>query len=131
MLPWYERADFQRMWELAHDHDAIPSEYEVWHVSAVSVMNEWLARGKVLQIIAIRPDELLAWMKARGLVNTAATRLRTLRKKRVGMSYFASAWPKARQRSELGSSLSSVSRYSWRSRRLKTIVAFWLPQGSV
>lgn len=75
-LPWYEREDFQRIWELAHDHDDIPSDYDVWHAAALEVINAWLARGRALQIVTIRPDELLAWLEAKGLPNTAETRLK-------------------------------------------------------
>lgn len=84
VLPWYERADFQRMWELAHDRDEMPSNYEVWHASARAVMIEWLSRGRALQIITIRPDEFLAWLKARGLINTAASRLKYVEQRARG-----------------------------------------------
>jgi len=73
-LPWYERDDFHRLWELAHDRDEMPSDYEAWHKQAMAVMNAWLARGRALQIVTIRPDEFLAWLEAQGLPNTAATR---------------------------------------------------------
>lgn len=53
-----------------------PREYEVWYASALEVMNTWLARGRALQIVTIRPDEFLNWLQERGLQNTAATRLR-------------------------------------------------------
>lgn len=80
-LPWYERKDFQRLWELAHDHDEMPRDYEVWHAAAVKVMHTWLARGRALQIVTIRPDEFLAWLQARDLPNTAATRLQYVEEK--------------------------------------------------
>ncbi len=83
-LPWYERADFQRMWELAHDHDDMPSDYDVWHAAALSVINAWLARGRALQVITIRPDEFLAWLESQGLPNTAATRLKYVEEKARG-----------------------------------------------
>lgn len=73
-MPWYEREDFHRLWELAHDHDDMPSDYEVWHASARKVINQWLARGRALQIVTIKPDEFLAWLEAQGLPNIAATR---------------------------------------------------------
>lgn len=76
VLPWYDRADFQRLWELAADHDDFPPDYDVWYAAALEVMNIWLARGKALQIVSIKPDEFFAWLEARGLPNTAATRLR-------------------------------------------------------
>ncbi len=73
-LPWYERDDFHRLWELAHDRDEMPADYEVWQKQAMAVMNAWLARGRALQIVTIRPDEFLAWLEVQGLPNTAATR---------------------------------------------------------
>lgn len=73
-LPWYERDDFHRLWELAHDRNEMPSDYDVWHKEAMAVMNAWLARGRALQIVTIRPDEFLAWLDAKGLPNTAFTR---------------------------------------------------------
>lgn len=84
VLPWYERADFQRMWELAHDRNDMPSEYEVWHASARAVMTEWLARGRALQIITIRSDEFLSWLEVRGLLNTAASRLKYVEERARG-----------------------------------------------
>jgi hypothetical protein len=73
-LPWYEREDFETLWQLAHDHDEMPRDYEVWHASATAVMNAWLARGRALQIVTVRPGEFLAWLAERSLPNTAATR---------------------------------------------------------
>jgi len=83
-IPWYERADFQRLWELAHDHDDMPSDYEIWHAAARRVVNAWLARGRALQIVTIKPDEFLAWLEARGLPNTAATRLKYVEETATG-----------------------------------------------
>ena len=80
-LPWYERDDFHRLWEFAHDRDEMPSDYEVWQRQAMAVMNAWLARGRALQIVTIKPDELLAWLDAQGLPNTAATRRRYVEEK--------------------------------------------------
>lgn len=80
-LPWYEREDYQKLWELAHDRDEMPGDYEVWHAAALSVMNAWLARGRALQIITIRPDEFLAWLEAGNLPNNAATRLKYVEEK--------------------------------------------------
>ncbi len=84
VLPWYERADFQRLWELAHDQNEMPSDYEVWYASALEVMNVWLARGRALQLVTIRPDEFMDWLRARGLPNTAATRLKFVEEKARG-----------------------------------------------
>ncbi|WP_173043525.1 hypothetical protein [Bosea sp. ANAM02] len=84
VLPRYERADFQRMWQLAHDRDDMPSDYEVWHASARTVMTEWLARGRALQIITVRPDEFLNWLADRGLQNTAASRLKYVEERARG-----------------------------------------------
>jgi hypothetical protein len=81
VLPWYERTDFDRLWQLAADHDDIPRDYEVWYASALQVMNTWLARGRALQIVTIRPDEFLAWLEAKGLPNTASNRLRYVEEK--------------------------------------------------
>ena len=84
VLPWYERADFKRLWELAHDHDDMPDDFDVWYASAFSVMNAWLARGRALQIVTIKPDEFLAWLQVRSLPNSAATRLKYVEEKAVG-----------------------------------------------
>ena len=73
-MPWYERDDFTRLWELAHDRDQMPSDYETWHQNAVAVMNTWLARGRALEIVTIKPAEFLAWLEETGLPNTAETR---------------------------------------------------------
>lgn len=73
------------MWELAHDRDEMPSDYEVWHASARAVMTEWLARGRALQIITIRPDEFICWLEARGLLNTAASRLKYVEERARGV----------------------------------------------
>jgi len=64
----------------------MPSEYEDWYASALEVMNVWLARGRALEIVTIRPDEFLDWLRARGLPNTAATRLKYVEEKARGGS---------------------------------------------
>jgi hypothetical protein len=73
-LPWYEREDFARLWELAGDRDEMPPDYDEWHRNAVAVINAWLSRGRALEIVTVRPDEFLAWLAERGLPNTAETR---------------------------------------------------------
>ena len=73
-MPWYEREDFSELWELAHDRDQMPSDYETWHRNAVTVMNACLARGRALEIVTIKPAEFLAWLQQRGLPNTAEIR---------------------------------------------------------
>lgn len=62
----------------------MPRDYEVWYASALEVMNAWLARGRALQIVTIRPDEFLAWLDERKLPNTAATRLKFVEEKARG-----------------------------------------------
>jgi hypothetical protein len=73
-MPWYEREDFSQLWQLAHDRDQMPADYETWHRNAVAVMNVWLARGRALEIVTIKPAEFLAWLQDSGLPNTAETR---------------------------------------------------------
>jgi hypothetical protein len=80
-LPWYEPEDFQLLWELARDHDDIAPDYEVWRSAALAVINAWLARGRALQIVTIRPKEFLAWLEASDLPNTAATRRKYVEEK--------------------------------------------------
>ncbi|MCR4521609.1 MULTISPECIES: hypothetical protein [Bosea] len=75
-MPWYEREDFSQLWELAHDREEMPSDYEAWHRNAVAVMNIWLARGRALEIVTIKPAEFLAWLRETGLPNTAEARRR-------------------------------------------------------
>jgi hypothetical protein len=75
-MPWYEREDFERLWELAHDHDEMPRDYDMWHANAVEVMNAWLAKGRALQIVTVRPGPFLEWLAARDMPNTAETRRR-------------------------------------------------------
>lgn len=75
-MPWYERDDFQKLWEVAHDRDEMPCSYEEWHRNAVAVMNAWLAHGRALEIVTIKPDEFLSWLDETGLPNTAASRLK-------------------------------------------------------
>lgn len=33
-LPWDERDDFHRLWELANARNEMPSDYDVWHKQA-------------------------------------------------------------------------------------------------
>jgi len=75
-LPWYDREDFQWLWELAHDRDEMPPSYEEWYASALRVMEGCLARGRGIQIVTVRSDELLAWLDKEGLPHTAASRLK-------------------------------------------------------
>lgn len=75
-MPWYEREDFAKLLELAQDRQEMPTDYDVWHQNAVAVMNTWLARGRALEIVTVRPGEFLAWIAHRGLPNTADTRRR-------------------------------------------------------
>lgn len=73
-MPWYEPEDFADLLALAQDREEMPSDYEEWHRHAVAVMNAWLARGRALEIVTLRPAEFLAWIQTRGLPNTSETR---------------------------------------------------------
>lgn len=75
-MPWYERADFAQLLELADDRNEMSQDYDAWRAKALSVAEHFLARGKVLQMVTIKPGEFLAWIRERQLPNTAATRLR-------------------------------------------------------
>lgn len=74
-MPWYGREDFQRLWEMTCECGEMPGDYDVWHAAAVKVMLDWLARGRTLQIVSVKPDALLAWLEARGLPNTPSARV--------------------------------------------------------
>jgi hypothetical protein len=73
-LPWYEPEDFSELLRLAQDRAEMPTDYEIWHRNAVAVMNAWLARGRALEIVTVRPREFLVWLEQRALPNTAETR---------------------------------------------------------
>lgn len=75
-MPWYEREDFARLVELAEDRKDMTADYDSWHSKATAVAKEFLARGRALQIITIRPVEFLAWLDSQALPNTSASRLR-------------------------------------------------------
>ncbi|WP_336812374.1 hypothetical protein [Bosea sp. MMO-172] len=85
-LPWYEREHFEQLWQLANDQKEMPRDYEVWHAAALKVIDEWLARGKALQIVTIRPDEFIAWLAERQLSNTAATRRQYVEERASGIA---------------------------------------------
>lgn len=73
-LPWYERADFARLWQLAHDQNEMPVAYDEWLQAAESTLRAALAAGQAIQVITIRPEPFLDWLQARP--NTAAERRR-------------------------------------------------------
>lgn len=75
-LPWYEREDFPHLWAMADDRDEMPADYDVWHRNAIAVVNAWLARGRALEVVTIRPAELMRWLEARDCPNTAENRLK-------------------------------------------------------
>ncbi|WP_332693744.1 hypothetical protein [Bosea sp. (in: a-proteobacteria)] len=75
-MPWYEREDFYRLLELSADRKDMTADYDVWQSKATAVAREYLARGRALQIITIRPDEFLEWLDAQGLPNSSPNRLR-------------------------------------------------------
>lgn len=75
-LPWYEPADFAQLLSAAQDRDEMPCEYGVWRQNAVAVIEAWLAKGRAIEIVTVRPGELQAWLGQRGLPNTAETRRR-------------------------------------------------------
>lgn len=75
-MPWYEREDFDRLLALADDRQQMMADYDVWHSNAMAVAREYLARGQALQIVTIRSDEFLEWLRSQDLQNTSANRLR-------------------------------------------------------
>lgn len=75
-IPWYERDDFAQLLALAQDREEMRADYETWHRNAVAVTNAWLAKGRALEIVTVRPAEFVAWIAQQGLPNTAETRRR-------------------------------------------------------
>ena len=75
-IPWYEPEDFALLLAAARDRDEMPCEYESWHQDAVAVINAWLAKGRALEIVTVRPGELRKWLEERGVPNIAETRRR-------------------------------------------------------
>jgi hypothetical protein len=75
-MPWYEREDFAQLLELAEDRNEMSPSYEDWRSKALSVADQYLATGRALQMVTIRPGDFLAWIAERRLPNTAANRLR-------------------------------------------------------
>jgi hypothetical protein len=62
----------------------MPKGYDFWHAAATRVINEWLARGRGLEIVRLKPDEFLSWPDAQGLPNTAASRLKYVEERASG-----------------------------------------------
>lgn len=75
-MPWYERADFAQLMELANGRRCVSHGYDAWRDKALSVAAAHLAKGRALQLVTIKPDQFLKWLESRGLPNTTATRLR-------------------------------------------------------
>lgn len=75
-MPWYEREDFDRLLALADDRNQMIADYDRWHLQAMAVAKEFLARGQALQIVTIKPDEFLEWLTSQDLPNIAANRRR-------------------------------------------------------
>jgi hypothetical protein len=61
-MPWYERADFHELWALSADQHNVPRDYDVWHAEASRALQEYLAMGKALQVVTIRPAAYLQWL---------------------------------------------------------------------
>jgi hypothetical protein len=75
-IPWYEPEDFDQLWAMTSDGGDAPPDYDTWHRSAVAVVSAWLATGRALQIVTIRPAGLIAWLDIRGLANTTENQRR-------------------------------------------------------
>lgn len=71
-MPWYERADFYELWALSADQAEALPDYDRWHAEATRVMNQYLAEGRVIQFIRIRPAAFLEWLG--GAPNNASMR---------------------------------------------------------
>ncbi len=73
-MPWYERADFDELWELSADRHEVPRDYDRWHSEALRAMNDYLARGQAIQFIRIKPSEYISWLG--NAANTSSMRRR-------------------------------------------------------
>ena len=73
-MPWYERADFDELWELSADQHEVPRDYDRWHSEALRAMNDYLARGQAIQFIRIKPSEYTSWLG--NAANTSSMRRR-------------------------------------------------------
>ncbi|UZF90611.1 hypothetical protein [Bosea sp. NBC_00550] len=85
-IPWYQPEDFACLWAMALDGNDEPPDYEAWRRQALAVCNEWLARGRALQFVTVRPAALIAWLDERALANTSENRRRYVESLAMGKS---------------------------------------------
>lgn len=70
---WYAEADYLRILEVMEDADLLHRSWAAWHAAAQKGIEGFEARGIRAVKVQIKPDEFVAWCRARGLdVNAKA-----------------------------------------------------------
>jgi hypothetical protein len=80
IVPWYERDDFQEIWEIGHEGHAPATDYEDWRRRANRAVALLREHGDAVEIVTVRPAAYRDWLTSRGLPNSAAARRCYLRR---------------------------------------------------
>lgn len=65
-LPWYEREDFERLWDSRMTRPRCRRIMTTGTpLQRGSSTNDWLVEGR-LEIVTVKPDEFLSWLDAQG-----------------------------------------------------------------
>ena len=71
---WYRQDQYERFLASADDRNMLEDTWAEWHVTAERVLRQYRARGLNIRKVEIDLDDLLAYCRAEGRPNNAATR---------------------------------------------------------
>jgi hypothetical protein len=67
VLAWYRREDYEKVQAMALDRATMEKTYDDWREIAEGVLAEIRAKGKKAEKVMVSPDDLTAFVEARGI----------------------------------------------------------------
>lgn len=74
-MPWYRRADYEKLLSIFSDNHVLPETFEKWLQKAEDGFDDFTRQGLIVEKVYIDPDTFPAWCRARGLNIDAKARV--------------------------------------------------------
>lgn len=74
-IPWYRRADYERIREIMAQRDPVPDSFDEWETQAKRVETHYQRGGQTVVRVYIDPQNFVAWCALRNLHIDAEARM--------------------------------------------------------
>jgi len=73
-IAWFDRAQWQRLTEAVPDRNELDNTFEAWERSAKKTFKEFKRSGQIVEKVAVKVEDLLAWCTLHGVIPNGSSR---------------------------------------------------------